>query len=101
MDKTEGKFKQIAVAFWCSMFMLLSSFSVVSLTRKTNAYSCLMTWGLTTITSIGSFSKNDSDSNENVKTAIGLLIKTTSLHVHYSFLQISRPLLDDYDRENA
>ena len=35
--------------------------------------------------------------NENVKTAIGLLSKTTSLHVHHAFLDISLPLLHDYD----
>ena len=75
----------------CLCYLLLSSFSVVSLRRKTNAYSCLMTWGLTTITSIGSFS------NENVKTATGLLIKTTSLHVRHTFLYISLPLLHDYN----
>ena len=32
--------------------------------------------------------------NEN---AIGLLSKTTSLHVHHAFLYISLPLLHDYD----
>ena len=46
---------------------------------------------------IGSFSNNDGDANENVKTAIGLLSKTTSLHVHHAFLYISWPLLHDYD----
>ena len=56
---------------------------------KTTAYSCLMTWGLMTITSIGSFSNDDGHSNKNVKTATGLLIKTTSLHVHHTFLYIS------------
>ena len=81
----------------CLCYLLLSSFSVVSLRRKTNAYSCLMTWGLTTITSIGSFSNIDGDGNENVKTATGLLIKTTSLHVHHTFLYISLPLLRDYN----
>ena len=35
--------------------------------------------------------------NENVKTAIGLLSKTTSWHVHHAFLYISLPLLHDYD----
>ena len=34
------------------------------------------------------------DGNEN---AIGLLSKTTSLHVHHAFLYISLPLLHDYD----
>ena len=41
----------------------------------------------------GSFSNDDGD----VKTAIGLLSKTTSWHVHHAFLYISLPLLHDYD----
>ena len=45
----------------------------------------------------GSFSDDDVDGNENVKTAIGLLSKTTSWHVHHAFLYISMPLLHDYD----
>ena len=47
--------------------------------------------------SIGIFSNDDGDGNENVKKAIGLLSKTTSLHVHHAFLYISLPLLHDYD----
>ena len=45
----------------------------------------------------GSFSNDDVDGNENVKTAIGLLSKTTSWHVHHAFWYISMPLLHDYD----
>ena len=33
----------------------------------------------------GSFSKDDEDGSENVKKAIGLLSKTTTLHVHHAF----------------
>ena len=47
--------------------------------------------------SLGSFSNNNSDSNKNIKTAIGLLSKKTSLHVHHTFLYISLPLRHDYD----
>ena len=47
--------------------------------------------------SVGSFSNDDGDGNENVKKAIGLLSKKTSLHVHHAFLYISLPLLHDYD----
>ena len=47
--------------------------------------------------SVGSFSNDDGDGNENVKKATGLLSKTTSLHVHHAFLYISLPLLHDYD----
>ena len=40
------------------------------------------------------------DRNENVKTnkqTIGLEGKTTTLHVHHTFLYISLPFLHDYD----
>ena len=47
--------------------------------------------------SIGSFSNDDGDGNENVEKAIGLWSKTTSLHVPHAFLYISLPLLHDYD----
>ena len=46
---------------------------------------------------IGSFSNDDGDGNEDVKKTIGLLSKTTNLHVHHAFLYISLPSLDDYD----
>ena len=40
---------------------------------------------------LGSFSDDDGDGDgsETVKTAIGLLSKTTGLHVHHAFLYIS------------
>ena len=50
--------------------------------------------------SLGNFSNDDTDGNdnENVKTTIGLLSKTTSLHLHHAFFfYISLPLLHDYD----
>ena len=45
--------------------------------------------------SVGSFSNGDG--NENVKKAMGLLSKTTSLHVYHAFLYISLPLLHEND----
>ena len=42
---------------------------------------------------VRSFSNDDSDGNENVKKATGLLRKTTTLHVHHAFLYISLPSL--------
>ena len=45
----------------------------------------------------GSFSNDDGDGNEDVRKAIGLLRKTTTLHVHHAFLYISLPSLHDYD----
>ena len=47
--------------------------------------------------SVGSFSNDNSDGNENVKKAIGLLSRTTSLHMHHTFLYIFLLLLHDYD----
>ena len=46
---------------------------------------------------IRSFSNDDGDGNEDVKKAIGLLSKTTTLHVHHAFLNISWPSLNDCD----
>ena len=46
---------------------------------------------------LGSFSNDDGDGYENVKTATGLLNETSSLRVHDAFLYISLPLLHDYD----
>ena len=45
----------------------------------------------------GSFSNDDSDVNQDVKKAIGLLRKTATLHMHHAFLYISSPSLHDYD----
>ena len=38
---------------------------------------------------LGSFSNDDGDGKEDVKKAIGLLRKTTTLRVHHAFLYIS------------
>ena len=47
---------------------------------------------------LGSVSNEDGDGNgnENAKKAMGLLSKTTTLHVHHAFLYISLPSLHDY-----
>ena len=42
---------------------------------------------------LGSFSNDDGNDIENVRKAIGLLSKTTSLHVHQAFLYIHLLLL--------
>ena len=59
-------------------------------------------WCITgvTLTNLGateSFNNDDGDGSENVKKAIGLLNKTTTLHVHHAFLYISLPPLQDYN----
>ena len=44
-----------------------------------------------------SFSNDDGDGNENAKKqSIGLISKTTTLHVHHTILYISLPSLHDY-----
>ena len=45
----------------------------------------------------GSFSKDDGDGNEDLKKAIGVMSKTTTLHVHHAFLYGLLPSLHDYD----
>ena len=49
------------------------------------------------MTTIGILRSDDGGGNENVKKAIGLITKTTTLHVHHAFLYISLPSLHDYD----
>ena len=51
----------------------------------------------TPLDSLGSLSNDDDDVNENGKNAIGLISKTTTLHVHHAFLYISLPSLHEYD----
>ena len=46
---------------------------------------------------LGSLRSNDADGNEYVKKTIGLISKTTTLHVHHAFLYIFLPFLHDYD----
>jgi len=50
---------------------------------------------------LGSFSNDDGDGNENVKKAIGLSRKTTTLHVHHAYLYISLTVLSRLRCENA
>ena len=47
---------------------------------------------------LGSFSNDDGDGNEDLKKArrrIGMMSKTTTLHVHHAFLYSSLPSLHD------
>ena len=46
---------------------------------------------------IGTLRNYDGDGNENVKKTIGLISKTTTLHVHHAFLYISLSSLHNYD----
>ena len=46
---------------------------------------------------IGTSRNYDGDGNENVKKTIGLMSKTTTLHVHHAFLYIYLSFLHKYD----
>ena len=46
---------------------------------------------------LGTLSSDDGDENEDVQKAIGLIAKTTILHLHHAFWYISFPSLHDYD----
>ena len=46
---------------------------------------------------LGTLRSDDGDGNGNTTKAIGLISKTTILHVHHAFLYISLPSLHDYD----
>ena len=67
---------------------------LMSCVIKLNPYCFLV--AVTVVVAV-SFSNDDYDGNQDVKKAIGLLRKTTTLHVHHAFLYISLPSLHDYD----
>ena len=46
---------------------------------------------------LGTLRSDDGDGNGNAAKTIGLISKTTILHVHHAFLYISLPSLHDYD----
>ena len=46
---------------------------------------------------LGTLRSNDADDNENVQNTTGLISKTTTSHVHHTFLYISPPFLHEYD----
>ena len=46
---------------------------------------------------VGALRSDDGDGNENVIKAVGLIRKTTTLHVHHAFLYTSLTFLHDYD----
>ena len=50
---------------------------------------------------LGSFSNDDGDGNQDVKKVIGLLRKTTTLHVYHAFFVHFFTVLARLRRENA
>ena len=46
---------------------------------------------------LGTLRSNDANGNDNVQKTIGFISKTTTSHVHHTFLYISFPSLHDYD----
>ena len=57
----------------------------------------MMTLLMTMITIIGTLRNCDGDGKENINKAMGLMSKTTTLHVHHAFLYISLLSLLNYD----
>ena len=49
---------------------------------------------------LGTLRSNDADGGKNVKKTIGLIRKTTTLHVHHAFSYISLPVFARLRREN-
>ena len=49
------------------------------------------------VKSLGTLRSDDGDGNGKATKAIGLISKTTILHLHHAFLYISLPSLHDYD----
>ena len=66
---------------------------MVSVAQKVDSaiHLCILSW------SIGTLRSDDGDGNGSATKAIGLISKTTILHVHHAFLYISLPSLHDYD----
>ena len=50
---------------------------------------------------LGTLRSNDADGGKNVKKTIGLIRKTTTLHVHHAFLYTSLPVFARLRLENA
>ena len=74
-------------------FLQISSTLAISHTREQNRY-----WRATHAPPTNVYLRcNDEDDNENVKKATSLISKTTTSHVHQTFLYISFPFLHDYD----
>ena len=46
---------------------------------------------------MGTLRSNDAEDNENVQKTIGFISKTTTSHVHHTFLYISFPFMHGYD----
>ena len=62
-----------------------------------HSYAVMLSY-LTSFAPLGTLRSNDADGNEIVKRTIGLISKTTTLHVHHAFLYIFLcPFLHDYD----
>ena len=51
------------------------------------------------LTIIGTLQDYDGDGKRNARKAIGLMSKTTTLHVHHAFLYISFQSLRNYEVE--
>ena len=77
------------------------SYHVVCQGMKNFLLSLLFFFFCSFLVSLESFSNDDGDGNEDVKKAMGLLRKTTTLHVHYAFFVHFFTVLARLRRENA
>ena len=81
----------------CSIyFLLLFCLLPVALFMSTTS-PCLGSPCTSSRDIIWTLRSNDADGNGNVNKTIGLMSKTTTSHVHHTFLYISVPFLLDYD----
>ena len=62
-----------------------------------------LTWAVHCDYTVGTLTSNDANGKKNVKKTIGFFSKTTTLHVHHSFLRvyISLPVFPRLRREHA
>ena len=83
--------------------IILASISYGQMKEKPLLRLCRRKRVTTSTLTTGTLRCNDADGNENVKTkkTIGLISKTTTLHVHHAFLYISFLFLHDYDVKMA
>ena len=81
---------------WCAWFFFEFSLArILLLHSPPPPISFLMVRPLVHV--IETLRSNDADDNENAKKTIGLISKTTTSHVHLTFLYLSFPFLHDYD----
>ena len=72
----------------CSVIEYLSEVSLLRISFSSSSSSSSSPPPPPPPSSLGTLRSNDADDNKNVKKTIGLISKTTTLHVHHTFLYI-------------